>query len=96
MQILAEPRRRKILALVRHGERAAGEIAASFDVTFGAISQHLAILREAGFVTVRKDGNRRLYRLNNQGLGPWRDVLETMWADTLDDLARAVEEGPHG
>ena len=91
LQVLAEPRRRKILALVRDHERAAGEIAAQFDITFGAVSQHLSILRDAGFVSMRKDGNRRLYRLDEEGLGPLRPVLEAMWSDLLDDLAEAVE-----
>lgn len=91
LQVLAEPRRRKILQIVKDDEMAAGEIAARFDITFGAISQHLAVLRDAGFVSVRKDGNRRLYRLDDEGLGPWREVLEKMWAGALDELARAVE-----
>lgn len=91
LQVLAEPRRRRILELVRDEELAAGDIAASFDVTFGAISQHLAVLRNAGFVSMRKDGNRRLYRMDQEGLGPWRSVLETMWAQKLDALAEAVE-----
>lgn len=91
LQVLAEPRRRRILELVRDDELAAGEIAARFELTFGAISQHLGVLRDAGFVSVRKDGNRRLYSLDEEGLGPWRNVLETMWTDTLEELARAVE-----
>lgn len=93
LQVLAEPRRREILALIREGEMAAGEIAAQFDITFGAISQHLSVLREAGFVTVRKDANRRIYGIDEEGLGHWKPVLETMWRDTLNELARAVEEG---
>ena len=92
IQVLAEPQRRKILSLVRDQERAAGEIAGHFDITFGAVSQHLSILRDAGFVAMRKDGNRRLYRLDEDGLGPWRPVLEAMWSELLDDLAAAVEQ----
>jgi DNA-binding transcriptional ArsR family regulator len=92
LQVLAEPQRRKILSLVRDGERAAGEIAGHFDITFGAVSQHLSVLRDAGFVTVRKDGNRRLYRLDEDALGRWRPVLEAMWSELLDDLAAAVED----
>lgn len=91
LQVLAEPQRRKILSLVRDRERAAGEIAGHFDITFGAVSQHLSVLRDAGFVSVRKDGNRRLYRLDEDGLGGWRPVLEAMWSELLDDLAAAVE-----
>lgn len=92
LQVIAEPRRREILALVWDGEMAAGDIAARFDVTFGAVSQHLSILRESGFVTVRREGNRRLYRADKDGLGPLREFLEAMWVGTLDRLAVAVEE----
>ena len=96
LQIIAEPRRRQILALVWDQELAASEIAANFAVTFGAVSQHLGILRDAGFVTVRKDGNRRMYRADKDVLAPFRPVLEAMWADALDRLADAVEtEGPN-
>ena len=90
-QVLAEPRRRQILDLVWGRELAATEIASQFDVTFGAISQHLAVLREAHFVTVRKDGNRRLYRADQVALGPFKDVLESMWTRTLSDLAEQIE-----
>lgn len=93
LQVIAEPRRRRILEMVWEGEMAAGDIAAHSDVTFGAISQHLAVLRQAGFVTVRKDGNRRLYRADRGRLEPFRQVLEAMWASALDDLADAVEAG---
>lgn len=93
LQIVAEPKRRQILRMVWDTELSAGEIASQFDVTFGAVSQHLSILRDAGYVDVRPDGNRRLYRADKRALGPLRQTLEAMWASTLDDLARAVEEG---
>lgn len=54
-------------------------------------SQHLAVVREAGFVKVRKDGNRRLYRADKEALGPLRAVLEVMWSDLLGGLATVVE-----
>jgi DNA-binding transcriptional ArsR family regulator len=92
IQVIAEPRRREILALVWDCEMAAGDIAAQFDVTFGAVSQHLSILRKSGFVTVRRDGNRRLYRVDKDRLGPLRGILEAMWARTLDRLALAIED----
>lgn len=94
LQVVAEPRRREILAIVWDREMAAGDIAARFDVTFGAVSQHLAVLREAGFVRVRKDGNKRLYQVDKYSLGPLREILEHMWATTLDQLAEAIEEDP--
>lgn len=92
LQVLAEPRRREILAIVWEREMAAGDIAARFDVTFGAVSQHLAVLREAGFVRVRKEGNKRLYQVEKDSLGPLREILEAMWARTLDELAEAIKE----
>lgn len=90
-QVIAEPHRRHILDLVWDDELAAGDIAGEFEITFGAVSQHLAVLRRAGFVDVRADGNRRLYRANKQALGPLRAVLENMWSGALDDLASAIE-----
>lgn len=92
LQVIAEPHRRRILDLVWDEELAAGDIANEFEITFGAVSQHLAVLRNAGFIDVRADGNRRLYRTNKQGLGPLRAVLEEMWSGALDDLASAIEE----
>ncbi|HEU4916871.1 MAG TPA: metalloregulator ArsR/SmtB family transcription factor [Acidimicrobiia bacterium] len=91
LQIIAEPRRRQILAMVWDSELAAGEIAARSDVTFGAVSQHLAVLREARLVAVRKEGNRRYYRADKEQLGALRPVLEEMWASTIDRLAETIE-----
>jgi DNA-binding transcriptional ArsR family regulator len=92
VRIVAEPRRREILRLVWDAERSAGEIADSFDVTFGAVSQHLGVLRRAGLVLVRQDGTRRFYRANKEALGPMAGWLESMWADQLDRLAALAEE----
>ncbi|HEX7222867.1 MAG TPA: metalloregulator ArsR/SmtB family transcription factor, partial [Candidatus Limnocylindrales bacterium] len=58
LRVVGEPTRREILRLVWEDELSAGEIAERFDVTFGAVSQHLGVLREAGFVTIRVAGNR--------------------------------------
>lgn len=91
LQVVAEPKRREILRLVWDEELAAGEIADHFDVTFGAISQHLTVLRNAGYVRMRREGNRRYYRTDKDGLGPLRPALEAMWSTTLDDLADAAE-----
>ena len=92
LQVIAEPRRRDILSLVWDEELAAGAIAAHFDVTFGAISQHLAVLRDAGFVQVRREGNRRLYRADRVTLEPYRAILESMWEASLDSLVEAIEQ----
>jgi|SRR5215208_5156289 len=94
LQVVGEPRRREILRLVWDRERSAGEIAAAFDVTFGAVSQHLGVLRDAGFVTVRSAGNRRFYRADRGALGPLAQALEAMWSASLDRLAAAVEADP--
>jgi DNA-binding transcriptional ArsR family regulator len=92
LQVVAEPRRREILRLVWDDELAAGDVAARFDVSFGAISQHLAVLREAGFVSVRRDGRSRLYRADLEALGPLRPMLERMWGASLDKLVTLIEE----
>ena len=88
---LAEPRRREILRLVRDGERSAGEIAAQFDVTRPAISQHLRVLKEAGLVDERRDGTRRLYRLRPEGLTDLRAFLDELWGERLTRLKHAIE-----
>ena len=93
--MVAEPRRREILSLIWGNELAASEIAAEFDVTFGAVSQHLAVLREAELVTVRKEGNRRLYMADRDALAPYRGILESMWSDSLGRLASTIEEELH-
>jgi DNA-binding transcriptional ArsR family regulator len=92
LQVVAEPRRRAILELVWSRELAAGEIAAHFDVSFPAVSQHLAVLRDAGFVSVRRDGRTRLYRADRKGLGPLHSMLEKMWNQKLDRLVGLIAE----
>jgi len=91
LAIVAEPRRQQILQLVWQEERAAGDIAANVDVTFGAVSQHLRVLREAGIVTMTKRGRHHFYRANRQALGPLAQHLEDMWLDRLLKLKQLVE-----
>ena len=88
---LADPRRRRILALVRDRELAAGEIAANFDVTRSAISQHVGVLKQAGLLTERREGTKRLYRARPEGLADLRDFLDEFWSDRLDVLTREAE-----
>ena len=90
-QALAEPRRREILRLVRDRPRSVTEIAERFDVTQQAISQHLKVLKDAGLVAVRPDGQRRLYVVRPEGLSALRDFLDEFWPDSLQRLKRAVE-----
>lgn len=91
VQAVAEPRRREILRLVWDTELSAGEIADRFDVTFGAVSQHLKVLRDTGLVTLRQDGKKRFYRADREGMGPLADYLRAMWATKLDTLAELAE-----
>jgi DNA-binding transcriptional ArsR family regulator len=91
VQVIAEPRRREILRLVWDAEKPASEIARHFDVTFGAVSQHLGVLRQAGMVLVRRDGTKRYYRANREALRPFAAMLEQMWAGQLDRLAELAE-----
>ena len=92
LKAIAEPRRRAILRLVREEERSSGEIAAQFDVTGPAISQHLGVLKEAGLVTERRDGTRRLYRARPEGLRDVRSFLEDFWDDGLERLRATAED----
>jgi len=91
LKAIAEPRRRAILRLVADGELAAGEIAAAFDVSRTAVSQHLTVLKNAGLLDERRDGTRRLYRARPEGLAELRQFLNGMWASSLDAARRLVE-----
>jgi DNA-binding transcriptional ArsR family regulator len=91
LRALAEPRRRAILRLVARDELAAGEIAAAFEVTRTAVSQHLTVLKNAGLLAERRDGTRRLYRARPEGLAGLRQFLDDMWADSLEVARRLVE-----
>ena len=88
---IVEPRRREILCLVRDQELAAGRIAAHFDVTRQAVSQHLRILYDAGLVSERRDGTRRIYRARPEGLAELRAFLDEFWSERLEALKREVE-----
>ena len=92
LKAIATPRRREILALVRDGELAAGEIARHFDVTRPAVSQHLTVLKEAGLVSERRNGTRRLYRARPEGLEELKAFLDGFWDVRLDALKRQAEK----
>ena len=96
LRAVAEPRRREILRIVWRREVAAGEIAAACPITFGAVSQHLKVLREAGLVRERRDGRRRLYRADRRALGPFAKALEATWAESLDRLKELAEREERG
>ncbi|PVY96180.1 ArsR/SmtB family transcription factor [Actinomycetospora cinnamomea] len=95
LRALAEPRRRAILQLVAHDELAAGEIAAAFDVSRTAVSQHLTVLKEAGLLTERRDGTRRFYAARPEGLAGVREMLDDLWSSALD-RARRIAEADRG
>lgn len=91
LRALADGTRRRILSLVSDAERTAGEIAAHFDISRPAISQHLKVLLESELVLVRNAGTRRYYRLNWQSMQAVRAGLEAFWDERLARLKRAAE-----
>lgn len=98
LKALAEPRRREILRLVWSHERPATEIADHFtEVTRSAISQHLSVLKEAGLVSERRDGTRRMYRAERGEMTKLRTFLDDYWTTGLErlrDVAEAAQQEP--
>ncbi|SFF22077.1 DNA-binding transcriptional regulator, ArsR family [Blastococcus tunisiensis] len=94
---LADPVRRELVGLLaRRGELAAGELAARFPVSRPAISRHLRVLREAGLVTARAEGKRRLYALDPAPLreiDDWLEPYRDLWARRLDALDTEIARG---
>jgi DNA-binding transcriptional ArsR family regulator len=93
---LAEPRRRAMLMLVRDEPRSVGEIAEHFDISQQAVSQHLRVLRDAGLVAVRPQGQRRLYVVRPQGLEQIEAFLAELWPTSLGRLRHTIEDGDDG
>src|SRR3954452_10993958 len=91
LKAIAGPRRRQILRLVLDDELSAGEIAAQFDISAPAVSQHLGVLKEAGLVSERRNGTRRLYRARPEGLTELKEFLDEFWGDRLEALKREAE-----
>lgn len=91
LRALAEPQRRRILELVRDGELPAGAIAERFDVTPQAVSQHLRVLKDAGLLTERREGTRRLYALRPEAIESVRAFLDELWPASLARLKATVE-----
>jgi DNA-binding transcriptional ArsR family regulator len=90
---IADPTRRRIVELLATGERTAGELVAEFDLSAPAISQHLKVLREAGLVTVRAEGQSRVQALNPEGFGDleaWLEKTRSVWSRRLDALEQAL------
>lgn len=90
---IADPTRRKIVELLAVRERTSGELVAEFDLSAPAISQHLNILREAGLVTTRAEGQSRIQALNPDGfddLEAWLQKTRSVWSGRLDALEREL------
>ena len=91
MDALGDPTRRAIFEQLRRGPRAVGEIASELPVSRPAVSQHLRVLKDAGLVTERREGTRRLYRLDPDGLGELRDYFDGFWTEALAGFKAAAE-----
>jgi DNA-binding transcriptional ArsR family regulator len=90
-QALADPTRHAIFQRLKEGEVAVGELAAGLPVSRPAVSQHLRVLKEAGLVSERREGTRRVYRIEPQGVWALRQSIDRMWSDALDAFQAAVE-----
>jgi DNA-binding transcriptional ArsR family regulator len=98
--VLGDPVRRRILELLAEGEQSAGVVTdvirGEFAITQPAVSQHLKVLRDNGFTTVRPDGQRRLYAVDGAALrdiDDWLDNFRQFWAPRLDALATEIARG---
>jgi DNA-binding transcriptional ArsR family regulator len=91
MDALGDPTRRAIFERLAKGPTAVGEIAADLPVSRPAVSQHLKVLKEAGLVTDRAQGTRRLYQLDPQGIGELRAYFDAFWMHALAAFKQAVE-----
>jgi DNA-binding transcriptional ArsR family regulator len=92
---LADPTRRQIIESLAGGESSFGELADKFEMSRPAVSQHLKVLREAGLVTARADAQRRIYRLNDDGLAEveaWLGKVRNFWSERLDQLEQLLGE----
>jgi DNA-binding transcriptional ArsR family regulator len=91
LQVIAAPRRLRILELIWDQELSAGEIAAEFDVSWSAVSQHLRVLKDAGFVVERREGTSRIYHADRAALGSLRSVVEDHWRRGLGRVKELAE-----
>jgi DNA-binding transcriptional ArsR family regulator len=94
--ILAEPQRRRILDLLRDGERPVGELVDRLEISQPGVSKHLRVLRDAGLVSVRPEGQRRWYGLQPEALAEvdrWLAPYRRLWGRRLDALERHLDEG---
>jgi DNA-binding transcriptional ArsR family regulator len=80
-EALGDPNRRAIVELLRRGDRSVQQLADDLPISRPAVSRHLRLLKEAGLVTDRPEGTRRLYRLHDEGIEAVQDYLEKVWGD---------------
>jgi DNA-binding transcriptional ArsR family regulator len=92
LRAIAHPGRRRMLQLVRDAERSSTELAERCGLTKPAASQHLRVLRDAGLVRVRAQGNRRLYRARAEQLAELRAALDGFWGERLGALQAALDK----
>lgn len=92
LEAVSSPQRREILRLVWDEELPSRAIASHFDVTWQAVSHNLRLLKEAGLVAERRDGTRRLYRVDRDALGPFETLLRDMWRQDLERLGTVIEQ----
>jgi DNA-binding transcriptional ArsR family regulator len=92
LEAVANPHRREILRLVWDAELSSREIASHFDVTWQAVSHNLRVLREAGLVSERRAGTRRIYRAERDRLASLEALLQDMWRQDLERLERVMED----
>jgi DNA-binding transcriptional ArsR family regulator len=90
---LADPTRRQVFERLKSGPQAVGAIARGMPVSRPAVSQHLRVLKEAGLVTDRPEGTRRVYHIDPQGLGALRAWLDQFWDQALAAFQAEVEVG---
>ena len=93
--MLADPTRRRIIESLAAGETSFGELAAKFEMSRPAVSQHLKVLRDAGIVRARVDAQRRIYRLNDDSLAEveaWLGKVREFWSQRLDKLEQLLGE----
>lgn len=91
LEVIADPTRRRILDAVRDGERSVGELVETVGMHQPGVSRHLKVLRDAGLVEVRREAQRRLYRLRPEPLlelDAWLEPYRVEWANRLDSLER--------
>jgi DNA-binding transcriptional ArsR family regulator len=94
LDALGDPTRRAVLEVLRGGAQPVGEIARHLPVSRPAVSQHLRVLKEAGLVHDRRDGTRRLYGLDTQGLSALRAYLESYWDTALAAFRETADAEP--